>query len=69
MLLKHGFSKTRKRRVSNSFSNQCRIENAISKILSRFVLVTYEKIFDAYENDETDNCDKLFAPPINRANL
>ena len=62
-----GFSKTRKRRVSNSFSNQCRIENtcyahAISKILSRFVLVTNEKIFDAYENDETDNCDKLFAP-------
>ena len=66
-----GFSKprTRKRRVSGSFSNQCRentcYAHAISKILSRFVLVTYGKIFDVYENDETDeNCDKLFAPTL-----
>ena len=64
-----GFSGTRKRAVSNSFSNQCRIENtcyahAISKMMSRFVLVTYEKIFDAYESDETDNCDKLLAPTL-----
>jgi len=62
-------SRTRKRRVSKSFSNQCRIENtcyahAIAKMMSRFVLVTYEKIFDAYENENEENCDKLFAPTL-----
>lgn len=60
---------TLRRRVSTNISNQCSEQtcyaHTIAKMMSRFVLVTCEKIFDTYENDENDeNCDKLFTPTL-----